>query len=363
MEKRKMAERSSGPLRIGVLGAGPIAQAAHLEAVRKASNCELYAICDRATDLLEDMAAVHRPGRTFRVYEEMLADAGLDAVVVAIADQFHVDAAVQALEAGKHVLVEKPLGVDVAEGVRLRDKVAETGLVLQVGTMRRFDEGIAFARDFVREELGTLIALKAWYCDSSYRYAMTDALQPPMRQSSYAHKPAGDPKADRRRYNLLGHGSHLVDTARFLAGDITAVQARLVERDGVFSWFAACEFAGGANGHLDLTIAVRMDWHEGFQVYGDGGSVLAKTFLPWYLRTSEVEAFSVRTGQYHRPLGPDGHFWRRQVEGFAATILDGAPQQGATVEDGVAALQVLEAIERSIHTRERVEIRESTLAP
>ena len=343
-------------LRVGVLGAGPIAQAAHLEAVTKAGNCELHAICDRARDLLEPMAAIHRPARTFVAYEAMLADPELDAVIVAIADQFHVAAALKALDTGKHVLVEKPLGTSVEEAEPLRARVAASGLTLQVGTMRRFDAGLAFARNFIRDELGALIGLKAWYCDSSYRYAMTDALQPAIRQSERAHRPPGDPKADRRRYNLLGHGSHLADYARFLGGDITAVQARLVERDGIFSWFAACEFADGASGHLDLTIAVRMDWHEGFQVYGTEGSVLARMFNPWYLRTSEVEAFSTSTGAYHRPLGPDGHFWRRQVEGFASTILDGVPQQGATVDDGIAALAVLEAIERSAATGARVAV-------
>ena len=49
-------------LNIGVLGAGPIAQFAHLEACRKAANAELYALCDAAEDLLARVAAVHRPG-------------------------------------------------------------------------------------------------------------------------------------------------------------------------------------------------------------------------------------------------------------------------------------------------------------
>jgi predicted dehydrogenase len=228
--------------------------------------------------------------------------------------------------------------------------------------MRRFDEGIAFARDFIRDELGAVIALKAWYCDSAYRYAMTDALQPVIHQSPRAHRPPGDPKADRRRYYMIGHGSHLVDTARFLAGEITAVQARLLERGGILSWFAACEFAGGANGHLDLTMSVRMDWHEGFQVYGEHGSVLGRTCLPWYLRTSEVEAFSDRSERFERPLGADGHFWRRQTEGFASTILDGVPQQGSTAEDGLAALRVIDAIERSADSGRRVHVEPAAAA-
>ena len=205
-------------LRVGVLGAGPIAQFAHFDALAKARNAELHAICDVADDLLAEMAAVHRPARTFTDYGAMLADRDVEAVIVAVADQFHVAAARAAIAAGKHVLVEKPLGAQTAECLPLRDEVHASGLVLQVGTMRRFDPGIAFARDFVRDEIGEVIALKAWYCDSAYRHAMTDTLQPVPRRSAAARTPPGDPKGDRRRYLMLGHGSHLVDTARFLVG-------------------------------------------------------------------------------------------------------------------------------------------------
>ena len=343
-------------LRIGVLGAGPIAQFAHLEACRKAANAELYAICDLAEDLLAQVAAEHRPARTFTDYDAMLADPALDAVIVAVADQFHVPAALRALDAGKHVLVEKPMGVSVDECAELCRKVAATGLTVQVGTMRRFDAATAFAERFVREELGQIVALKAWYCDSVYRYAMTDALQPIPRSSASARRPPGDPKADRERYAWLGHGSHLIDTARFLGGDIARVSAQRVDRAGMLCWFVACEFAGGAAGHLDLTMGVRMDWHEGFSVYGEHGSVLGRSFQPWYLRSSEVECFSARDGQYHRPLAEDGHFFRRQIEGFARTILDGAPQAGATAADGLAAVRVIDAIERSVATGAAVDV-------
>ena len=214
-------------LRIGVLGAGPIAQAAHFEALTKARNAELYAICDLAEDLLARMSAIHEPTQTFTDYAAMLADPGLDAVLIATADQYHVPAARQAIQAGKHVLVEKPLGAVTSECLPLRDEVQASGLTLQVGTMRRFDPGISFARDFVREEIGELIALKAWYCDSAYRYQMTDTLQPLTRSSANARMPSGDPKSDRRRYYMIGHGSHLVDTARFLVGEeIASVRAR-----------------------------------------------------------------------------------------------------------------------------------------
>jgi len=350
-------------LKIGVLGCGQIAQAAHFEAVRKSRNAELYAICDLAEDLVAKMSAIHAPHRAYTSYDAMLADPEMEAIIIGTADQFHVANALQALAAGKHALVEKPLGVTVEECETVREKVRETGLILQVGTMKRFDPGIAFARRFIREEMGELLALKAWYCDSTYRYAMTDAVQPLIETSAGSRRPAGDPKADRRRYYLLGHGSHLVDTARFLGGEIVAVRARLAEKFGAYSWFVEVEFANGALGQLDLTIAVRMDWHEGFQIYGEHGSVLGKTHNPWYFKASEVECFSTRDGQYHRPLGEDAHVYRRQVEGFADTILRGAPMLGADADDGMQALRGLVAISRSVESGDWVRLADVTGGP
>ena len=343
-------------LRVGVLGAGPISQAAHFEACRKAENAELYAICDVAQDLLERVAAIHAPRKIYGDYEARISDPDLDAVIVAVADQFHVPMALEAVEAGKHVLVEKPMGVTVEECEVLRDVAGASGLVVQVGTEKRFDEGIAFAHRFIREEMGEMIALKAWYCDSTHRYAMTDALQPVIEASEGVRRPEGDPKADLRRYYVLGHASHLLDTARFLGGAIEAVRTRLVEKFGAYCWFSEVEFADGSAGHLDLTIKVRMDWNEGFQVYGEHGSVVGKTYNPWYYKSSDVECFSERDGQYHRPLGEDGHFFRRQIEGFAATILDGAPMRGANVEDGIAAMRGMVAMSRSAETGKIVKL-------
>jgi predicted dehydrogenase len=355
-----MIKKEARLLRIGVLGAGPIAQAAHFESCRKARNAELYAICDLAGDLVQNMAAIHHPHVTYLDYDEMLADPQVEAVIVATADQFHAAMATKALAAGKHVLVEKPLTVSVEEAEALHNEVQQSGLVLQVGTMKRFDPGIAFAHQFIEEELGEILALKVWYCDSTYRYTETDNLQPIPLTSEHAKRPAGNPKADKQRYYLLGHGSHLVDTARFLGGEIVRVQARLVEKFGAYCWFVATEYANGSMGHLDLTVAVRMAWHEGFQVYGEYGSVIGKTYNPWYLRSSEVECFSVRDEQYHRPLGADGHVYRRQIEGFADTILHGAPLRGAGIEDGVAAIRALAAISRSVETGDGVALDEVT---
>jgi predicted dehydrogenase len=347
-------------LRIGVLGCGPISQAAHFEACRKARNTELYAICDVAEDLLEKMAMIHDVKHTYNDYDEMLANPQIEAVIIGIADQFHIPAAIKAIEAGKHVLVEKPLGVSIEECECLKEKLNKTSLLLQVGNMKRFDAGIAYAQKFIKEEMGEMLALKAWYCDSTYRYAVTDSVMPIIHQSAKAKKPPGNPKEDKDRYYILTHGSHLVDTAKFLGGDILSIHAWHVKKYGAYNWFATLEFESGSIGHLDLTVAVRMDWHEGFQVYGEHGSVLAKTYNPWLFKSSDVEIFSAKDKIYRKPLGEDGHFYKLQVEAFADRILHNASNQAATIDDGIAALRAMVAISTSVKTNKKIRLDEVT---
>lgn len=347
-------------LRIGVLGCGQIAQAAHFESCAKAKNAELFAICDVSSELLGRMAAMHQPKKTYSDYDAMLADPDVEAVIIATSDAFHVPATISALEAGKHVLCEKPLGATVEEVEALSRAVKQTKLVLNVGHMKRFDPGIQSARSFVRDEMGELVALKAWYCDSTHRYSVTDAVQPLILRSRQALKPTADPKANLRRYYMLAHGSHLLDTARFLAGDIIEVAARFSERGGMRCWFVDVTFASGAIGHLDLTVAVRMDWHEGFQIYGRNGSVLGKTFNPWLYKASEVDIFRESDGAYHRVLGADAHFYRRQLEAFADSVISGGRHGAADIDDGVASVRAMVAIGQSIDTGKPVRLADAS---
>jgi predicted dehydrogenase len=188
---------------------------------------------------------------------------------------------------------------------------------------------------------------------------MTDNLQPIPILSSRSLRPAGDPKADRRRYFVLTHGSHLVDTARFLGGPLAGVRARLLERFGAYCWFIAVDFVDGALGHLDLHIPVRGDFQEGFQIQGEHGSASGRVYLPWFHKSSDVEVFSARDREFHRVLGEDAHTYKRQIEAFAATILDGAPQAGASLDDGLAAMQAMVAIARSAESGEYVTLEEA----
>jgi hypothetical protein len=91
-------------LRIGLLGCGPISQAAHLDAIRKARNADLCALCDVAEGLTGRVAAICQPEAVYNDFTAMLDDPQVEAVVIAVADQFHVPLCRQALAAGKPVL-------------------------------------------------------------------------------------------------------------------------------------------------------------------------------------------------------------------------------------------------------------------
>lgn len=323
-------------LQIGVLGAGPISQAVHFEACRKARNADLYAICDLATNLLERMRAIHQPQASYRAYDELLADPQVEAVLIAVADQFLVPLCQKALAAGKHILVEKPLGVTVAECEALRQQLQTRDLVLQIGPNRRFDPGVAFAKQFVDQEMGEKMSFKVWFYDSVHPYTMVDNLYPLVIQSDQAKRPAANPKADRHRYLLMTQGSHMLDLAQFLQGPIVSVHgARRVEKYGAYCWFVGLDFADGSVGHFDLMVTLRGDYEEGFRLCGEHGSLQGRLYLPFHHRSGEVECFSLKDGRYQRPLGQDAHTYKLQVEGFSETILHGQPMQGARLDDGL----------------------------
>ena len=189
---------------------------------------------------------------------------------------------------------------------------------------------------------------------------MTDNLQAVVFQSSQAQRPAGNPKEDRRRYYILGHASHLVDTARLLGGPIVAVRARLLERFNAWCWYIDVEFCDGSLGHLDLVIAIRGDFEEGFTIHGEHGSVKGLVYLPWFHKSSVVECYSAKERVFRRPLGEDAYTYKLQLEDFADVILHGKPQHGANIEDGVAAVRTMVAIAQSVESGQWVSIAEVT---
>jgi predicted dehydrogenase len=124
--------------RVAVIGAGSIAKWSHVPGFQRLPNCEVVAVCDvneaRARELADDLQVA----RTYGDYEVMLREMQPDIAVVATPNVFHKPMAIAALQAGAHVLCEKPLALTYADAQEMFDVAAAHDRILSAGTHFRF---------------------------------------------------------------------------------------------------------------------------------------------------------------------------------------------------------------------------------
>lgn len=131
-------------LKVGVVGAGVIAQVMHLHYLRELSDrFEVVALCDISADNAGNNADRYAIAERYTDWQTMLADADIDAVII-LTSGSHAPIAVAAANAGKHVLVEKPMCFSVAEGLEMKAAADAAGVTLMVAYPKRYDP--AFVR-------------------------------------------------------------------------------------------------------------------------------------------------------------------------------------------------------------------------
>jgi predicted dehydrogenase len=217
-----------------------------------------------------DFAAAHGLGLS-EDYDAVLADGGIDAVVIATPHSLHVDQVVAAAAAGKHVFCEKPLSLDTAEAGRAVTACATAGVVLGIGTDKRFHPAVGeLIRLAKTGELGQPIHLEAHFSNevagsfSAWRF-------------SPGESPAG---------GLTGTGIHMLDILIELAGPVHRVQAQLVSHkpppDPLDSLAVLLAFESGIGGTLAMVRST-----PGFvrtHVFARDGSVEMVDFTALMLR-------------------------------------------------------------------------------
>jgi predicted dehydrogenase len=155
------AEAPSNRLRVAQIGCGRIAQAHDVPSVLSSGLAYYVAVCDldsrRVADSKAQVEAFYRQSaapapqvQTFSDYRELLSQPDLDAVVISTPDHWHAQVVAAAVLAGKDVYVQKPFTMTVAEGLLLRDLIAKTGRIVQVGSQQRSTAQFRFACELVR---------------------------------------------------------------------------------------------------------------------------------------------------------------------------------------------------------------------
>ena len=126
--------------RVGIIGCGGIATKKHMPSLKKVKNCEMVAFCDVVKERAEESAKEFgiEGAKVYTDYKELLRDESIDVVHVCTPNRSHSFITVDALEAGKHVMCEKPMAINSAEAKKMLDAANRTGKLLTIGYQGRF---------------------------------------------------------------------------------------------------------------------------------------------------------------------------------------------------------------------------------
>jgi predicted dehydrogenase len=249
------------PYRVGVVGTGGIAQN-HVTGY-KLAGAEVVALCDIDSATLAKRAEQWNVPSTSTDFQNMLADPTIDAISICTPNSSHHPITVAAAKAGKHVLCEKPVSMDLAQAQEMIDACDAAGVVFQVGHHMRSWAAAAKAKALI--ESG----------------AIGDVSYVRLRQAhdwGGAAKVRGvfGSKASSGGGTLLDNGCHLFDLARYLCGDVRDVFARVATRKFAVevedTAISSLGFVSGAMGQVEVAWT-GTGWQEAFWVFGTEGSL------------------------------------------------------------------------------------------
>ncbi len=154
----------SSTLRIGIIGAGGIARAAHMPGYQAQENVDVAAVCDVVPGKAAEFAEKFDIPAAYTNHTEMIERERLDAVSVCTPNAFHMETTIDALDAGLHVLCEKPIAMNVQEGRAMVDAAHKAGKILQIGLHWRFQSESQVLKRYVQAgELGDIYYGEATY--------------------------------------------------------------------------------------------------------------------------------------------------------------------------------------------------------
>jgi UDP-N-acetyl-2-amino-2-deoxyglucuronate dehydrogenase len=249
---------------VGIIGLGMGYR--HLEATMASPDARLVSICDIDPVRLQQVKSETGVEQAVSSFEELLRNPDVDIVVVASPDHFHCEHTVAALQAGKHVLVEKPMAPTIQACQEMVDAARTAGRQLAVGHVVRFTPAFSAIKHLADiGELGTV-----YYVGTSYEHDY-ERLK---RQAAWRF----DPKY--ARHQFLGGGCHAVDLLRHFVPDIESTSAvanhfSLPQSPNDDCLVALYRSASGPIGRVLVTAGCKRPYEIALEVYGTQGTVLA----------------------------------------------------------------------------------------
>lgn len=351
-------------IRIGVIGTGSIAME-HLRAYQKNPYVEIYALCDINAELLAKRAAEFGVERTYTNCEDMLKLPEIDAVSVCTWNCAHAPCTIAALNAGKHVLCEKPMAMNAEEARAMKEAAEKNGKLLMIGFVRRFGNDCDILKDLIgNDQFGEIYYAKATY----------------LRRNGNPGGWFGE-KARSGGGPLIDLGVHVIDLARYLLGgpkpvsvygatfrklgnrpDVKGGKAYLSARandttvcDVEDLATALIRFDNGAVVSVEASFSLNIKKDVGsIELFGTKAGAKIDPELEMY---SEMNGYMTNvTLTNPTALSFDGLF-AREIDHYVDCVRLGLPCR-SPAEDGVTLMKILDAIYESAATGHEVIIKE-----
>ncbi|MET0932272.1 MAG: Gfo/Idh/MocA family oxidoreductase [Mycetocola sp.] len=316
---------NSEAIRIGILGAARITKAALLTPAAEISGVEVVSIAARDSERARAYADEHAIGRTHSSYETLLADDSIDAVYIPLPAALHGRWATAALQAGKHVLLEKPFTANASEAQQVAAVADSSGRVLMEAYHSGYHPLQARLRDIVTSGmLGDIQTARATFCVPI----------PPGKDIRWNLSLGGG--------GLLDVGYYPVRVLREIFGsapDVTGAQAR--QRGGVDRLMrAGLRFDGGVRAEIVSSLWSRHLLSSYVTVVGSRGRLrVSSPYHPQFGSVLRIVSDGNRT--IERPTRRATYTY--QLEAFRDAVRSGAPVPTGPAE-AVAQMKTLDAI-------------------
>lgn len=333
-------------LKAGVFGVGDVA-IEYIKSINANLGSEVVAVVGRDKNKTKARVAAH--GFTCEVldaYDDLVRRSDIDMIVITSPHFMHADETIRAAQAGKHVICEKPIGMDSAEVGRVYRAVKAAGVKFQCGMVLRWNPFVINLKHMIE----TGVFGRLFYIEIDYFHK----LSPVWNGFSWGgQKRSGGPSAS------LVAGIHAVDLVRYLCGEVESVHAECVRghrEDFEYppTYLSAVKFANGAVGKTSCSFEIESPYLVNVLLHGSKGSVVQNRF---YFK----ESFPGQTGwQTFETVMPDSgavshHPFQFLVDDFVGSIRDNREPE-LNIEESFLTHELCMAIDQSMESGETVRL-------
>jgi len=312
-------------LRFGILGAARIAPMALIAPARELSEVSVRAVAARDLARAGKFATRHGIPVVHASYEALLEDPEVDAVYIPLPNALHGRWAIAALEAGKHVLCEKPFTANAGEAEQVAGVARRTGLVTMEAFHYRYHGLTRRMLEIIDSgELGDVLRIETWFCIPLL-----------VKDIRWQLELAGGALMDTGCYTI-----HLLRTLAGAEPTVRRAEARL-KSPGVDRYVhAELEFPDGRSGAITTSMLSTRLLSAGARVIGSEGRIeVTNPIAPQFFHRLRVRT---RQGQRRERVPKQPSSYQAQLQAFTDAVLRGAPILTG-VDDAVANMWVIDA--------------------